>query len=136
MADIGEVQVAAEREAQGAVVPIVKKNGDPYKAKDGSPSTISVVGSESEQYRKAQMTRQRRRLRSRRTNIEPEDLRADRIAIAAACVTEWHGWEENGKPMECTPDNARRLLGYEHILEQVEAGIERHADFFDSNSKG
>jgi hypothetical protein len=74
-------------------------------------------------------------LRSRSVKLEPEDLRRNRIELAAAAVVDWHGWETNGLTFLCTPENVRLLFRQaEHILEQVEAAINSHSDFFTDSS--
>lgn len=135
MADLGEIQAAVAHEDESVAVPIYQRNGDPYLGADGEQATISVVGSESKTYHRERQKQRRRMLKQRKTTLDVEDLDRDRLDLAAACVTGWAGWEMGGQPFPFSPENARRLLAVEHILEQVERGIDRHADFFASNSR-
>ena len=132
--DFAKIADEIAQDEQIATVPIENKNGDPYLASDGSQSTISVVGSESTRVQHAKDVQTRRLLRSTRRKLEPKDLRENRIEIAAAAVVEWHGWEMNGEAWPCTPENAKKLLGAEHILVQVEEAVSRHSTFFTSSS--
>ena len=130
--DIGKESIDAvlAEDEREATVTIYQKNGDAYKALDGSDSTMTVVGSESKRVREAKASLQKRLLKSRRTKMTPEDIRVSRINTAASGVTGWHGWDISGKDADCTRDNVRDVLRLEHILEQIEAAITEHADFF------
>lgn len=137
MADITQVREQVAQDEEVIDIPIVQKNGEPFLAKDGTtPATIGVVGSESKRYiaerdrQTKQLIRQNRR-RGGNTETTPDELRANRVAMAAAAVVRWNGWESNGEPWPCEPENVKALLGSSaDILEQVEDGIERHARFF------
>lgn len=138
--DIKKVSEQSANEENGAVIPIVDKTTDePYRAEDGSESTITVVGSESKRYRRAQDQLTRRTIK-RRGAPSPDELRDDRIELAAAAVTAWHGWESKegdvATPVQCTPENVKQLLGAsQDILQQVETGIREHARFFAKPSR-
>ena len=124
--------VAADEE--GAVVIIYQRNGDPYLAADGSESTMTVLGSESKKYKAAKRNTTKRMLNRRRTMLEPEDIERNRINQAVAGVVDWHGWDDGKKDLACTPEDVAKVLKHDHILEQVEAAIMGHADFFTQNS--
>lgn len=134
MADFAKVQEQIKQDEEVVDVPIFQKNGQPYLGADGSQSTIGVLGAES---RKAQVARDsltQRMIRSRAGKMTPKDLRQNRIDQAAAVVVRWSGWEHEGKPWPCEPENVKAVLSADHILEQVEEGIARHADFFGNSS--
>lgn len=131
--NIGEVKALVDKDNEGAVVTIYQKSGEPYVGLDGNPSTITVVGSESKRYRDAkhaQYRRMQKRVRSGRSEATPEELERDNVDLTAAAVIAFSGWEDDGKPLAFTPENVKLLLSFEHILEQVQAGIHRHASFF------
>jgi hypothetical protein len=130
MADITEIDEQVAQDEESVAIPIYQKNGDPYLARDGSPSTISVTGTDAKRYVAMVTTIQRRMLRRRQTKMEPADLLKNRIDLASAGVTGWHGWESGDQDFPPTPENITALLGKAHILVQVERGIEGHADFF------
>jgi len=120
---------------EGAVVTIYQRNGDPYLAMDGTESTMTVLGSEAKAYKAAKRNTTKRMLNRRRTMLEPEDIERNRINQAAAGVIEWHGWDDGKKDQPCTPENVTVTLKEDHILEQVEAAIQGHADFFTQPSE-
>ena len=114
---------------------IYQKNGEPYTGLDGNPSTITFVGTESKRVRAALEANDRRGLRQRRQQITPEDLRENRVNVAIAGCVAWRGWDDGKQDIPCTPDNLRTVFRAEHILQQVEQHISRHADFFANSSK-
>jgi len=134
MADITQLEQDLANDERVADIPIYQKNGAQYTAADGTPSTIGVTGSDAKRYRAEKHAIQREMLAQRRSRLEPEDITRNRIRQASAAVSRWHGWESAGKPLDCTTPNARALLKIEHILEQVEAGIDGHGSFFVNNS--
>lgn len=131
--DIQQVAAAVAQDEEGVVVPINGRDDEPYLAADGSPATITVLGSESKKLRQVR-DGQFKRLLKHRGKLEAKDIRENRIELAAAAVVSWSGWTANGAPFECTPGNVKALLEHEHILTQVEEGINRHADFFAKSS--
>lgn len=134
MASINDVEQAVKRDEEVVDLTIYDKQGDPYLAADGSEATIGVLGSESAAYRKAEARASRRIVKARRTRLKDEDIRVHRIDRATAAVVRWHGWEDGKKALDCTPENVKRLLAFDHILEQVETGIQEHASFFAASS--
>ncbi|HAM54695.1 MAG TPA: hypothetical protein DCQ64_04520 [Candidatus Rokubacteria bacterium] len=130
MADMNDVAAAIAEDEHPVVIKILRKDEEPYVGQDGQPSTISVLGDESKAVRLARDAATRRFLRRGNKKPSPEELLESRIAQAAAGVVAWSGWESNGAPWECTAANVKTLLTADHILEQVEAGIRSHADFF------
>jgi hypothetical protein len=133
--DITQLAALAAQDEQGAVVEILDKQGEPFRDADGSACTMTVVGKESSRYRAALDRVQRGALRMRRTRLTPEQLFQNRVELAAAAVTGWHGWTANGTAVACTVDNVRAVLGASlHILEQIEQAIDGHADFFATSS--
>lgn len=129
---LGDIVAQDEKPVE---VTVYQKNGDPYLGPDDRPCIISVVGSESKQYRAARDKLTRKFLRGRQSKMEPADLRNNRVEQAAAAVVGWSGWTAHGLEFPATPENVRILLNQaDHILEQVEAGINSHADFFTNSS--
>ena len=127
--DIGRIDEVIAQDEELAVIPIYQKDGDPYLSASGEPCTISVYGPESKAAKKAKKTEWRRLVKRAGQQAEHDEYESARIDKAAALVAAWSGWEANGSPAECTPQNVKALLQAEHILAQVEAGIGRHAAF-------
>lgn len=128
--DLSQLDAEIAKDERGAVVTINQKNGDPYISQDGSPSTVTVLGSESKRYQDAKNAITKRALSQRRSKLDPADISRNRLDLACAAITDWSGWESGGKPAQCTPENVKSLLRAEHILEQVESAVMGHADFF------
>lgn len=130
-AELDAVIAESEREAP---ITIYKPNGsDAYLAPDGSECTVNLVGMESERVKRALDSNTRALLQAKKAKREPADVRNARVRVAIAACVSWHGWTAGATPAECTPKNVRHLLRADHILEQFEAGINGHSDFF-SNS--
>lgn len=132
MADLKQVTSQKDADESGIVVPITQRDGKPYLAADGSPSTITVYGSESKTY----LNRRDAFYRELAKEEGEGDPAFNRVCIAACAVKDWHGWESEGKPLPCSQDNARALLTVEHIMLQVERGASKGADFFGVASTG
>lgn len=133
--DLSKINEEIARDEQGLVVVIYGKDEEPYLAADGSEATITVLGADSKQVRAVRDRQTRRYLKNSGQKRTPEDLRRNRIEAAAAAVTAWHGWESDGQPMPCAPDNVRLLLRADHILVQVEEAIARPRNFTESSSE-
>jgi hypothetical protein len=133
MADIGsKIDEVIAQDEQEVTVTIYQPSGEPYVAADGKTEcTVTVIGRESKAYRRAKDVQQKRMLNGGRgAKLEPEDLRANRVALAVGAMRKWSGWEMDGGPAELNRENAQRLLRADHILEQVEDAIDKHAVFF------
>lgn len=135
MADFSKIADEIAQDEQAVDIPIDDKAGNPYLGPDDTtPLTISVLGSDAKAVRHTKEQQTRRLLRQTRKKYTPQDLYNDRIETAAAAVTGWSGWTLNGEPWPCTPENVRALFATEHILEQVEDAVKRHASFFTTSS--
>lgn len=96
------------------------------KAPDGSPTDIRIHirGARSDAVRQAVERHQQavaEAVRGKRPDFEALEKTRD-AELAAAAVIDWTGMEEGGKPLPCTPDEARRLLthpGYDWLAAQV-----------------
>ena len=130
MASITELEQQVKEDDEILDVPIYKRNGEPYLGPDEKVATIGVIGSES---RKFKADRERAVRKLSRSGREVSSLEM-RIAGAACAVKRWHGWMDGEEAADLTPENLKRVLTVEHILQQVEAGIDRRAVFFDGES--
>lgn len=136
--DIDGISAIVAESEKPAKRTINKPNGEPYRGADGTESTVGALGSESKAYKEARDKITRRALRRRQQQLTPEDLKQNRIDLAAAAMTEefWAGWESGKAPLPFSIENARKLIAAEHILIQVEELITEHADFFSAKSNG
>lgn len=122
---------------EGAIMEVRDPNGVVMQAPDGKPVTITLVGSDSKQFRSATRAATNRRLKGgRKLNVTAEGLEAEAIDILAACTLAWHGIMLDGKKFECTRENARLL--YERFLfvrEQVDEFIGDRGNFLKPSAK-
>ena len=133
--DMKELEKLVAADEDGVVITIHQKNGDPYLAADGTNATMTVVGSESKRYKAAKRATTDRMLNKRRSKLSAVEVEKNAISQAAAAVIDWHGWEKDGNPLKCTPENVRLVLGLsDYILDQVQEGITGHTDFSGESS--
>ena len=94
--------------------------------------TITVLGSDSKEYRKA-FTAEVRRANEAEGETDADESNA---RVYSKCVTGWDGLEENGKAIKCTTENAYRVLErYTWIAKQVAAAVEKRANFTKAQEK-
>ena len=137
MASIKDIEKVVESQEEVVDITIRDPSGEPYRAKDGSPATIGVVGSESKTYKAAAALEARRMRNAALSGLDDEARARSRVNRAVAAVKRWHGWDDGKKELDCTPENVRALLSApaaEHILDQVERGVHGHALFSGSGS--
>ena len=131
MADIQGVKRKIAQADEIADIPIVDEAGEPYLGADGKPSTIGVLGQDSQTFKRALEDHSRRVAKLSRAEQHKVDWRR---ATAVCAVQRWSGWEDGTTPLPPTPENVDALLRALHILEQVEAGVKGHAGFFGTRS--
>lgn len=130
MADINEFAQTSAQHEEIVTGPILKPNGEPFLADDGSECTISVRSEYAKAVQDALVLHDRRATK-RGKQVELVDLiKSRREAKCVAAIVSWHGWTANGQPWPCTPENVRAFISDPHRLEQVEELIARHASFF------
>ena len=133
--DILELKKERDAEEVGVELPIFQKDGDPYLDKKGEQCTISVVGSDSKQVTGQHRRQQQKRLNRGAKKLTQMELEKAQMDSAVAGVTGWSGWDAEGEPAECSPDNVRLMfINAPWIQRQVEEGISSHSDFIDKPS--
>jgi hypothetical protein len=98
---------------------------------DELEASIELAGVDSKQYKLAAREIQTRKLgRQRRSRIDIEEIENDATDILTACVISWSGIEENGKAVECRPEEVRRIFSeYPFIREQVDSFVSNRGNF-------
>ncbi len=132
--DIGTEIKASE---DGAKLNLKDKKGNPAINGTGEPVTITLAGTDSARWRKAEDVIGNRRLKraNPRTGAgagakSMEEQRDDRAFLLASVTLEWHGIVVNGQPWECSPEKAKELyLVAPFIAEQVDEFITDKANF-------
>jgi len=107
---------------------------------DGSPVTITLAGSDSERYRKAERSNQNRRLKNsagrRGLTVTSEELENDNLEVLAAATVAWAGIVLHGESLDCTVANARKVFKeIPWAREQAEQFVAERANFLKVLSK-
>jgi hypothetical protein len=134
MASINDVRASVSQHNTAVKVQIRDGREQWYHGLDGEPSTISVVGKESEAIAAWEDAAKQRV----RDGVDIDEV-YDEVSVLVASVTDWSGWDDGENPIPCTPDNVRALLTHpeaRHILRQVQRAVNNHHDFFGAASSG
>lgn len=107
---------------------------------DGKQVTVTVLGEQSDAYQKALRSTVNRRLamqsKRRGGNIATlEEIEADEVQMLAVCIKGWENISLDGKTLEFTQDNVRKLLSdnrMKWVKEQLMEAI-RDASLFMKN---
>lgn len=133
--NIDAVKQEAEHDDSPVDVNVRDLSGEPYAAKDGSPTIFVVVGQYSKRYRANERPLANRRLQESRLNDDEVD--ADeldrRVAERIACgVIDWRGVETvDGAPIAFSQKSCvELLLSAPWVAKQVDKAIRGHARFF------
>lgn len=116
--DLSELNTV-ELANKGAVVNITHPStGDDLGIK------ITVAGSDSDLYRKAQRKIMNKRLADKKMKTRVEEIENESLELLAQCTMTWEGVKEGGSEVPCTFDNAKRLYKtYPWLKEQVDQAI-------------
>lgn len=137
--DLGAAPNVADLEEKGVAVQIRDIHGEPmmYRSEGGSeyPVQIVVAGSYSHRYRRAINAQTTRMLGRRAQKMTGELAQENRMEVISRCVISWSGFNSNGQPIPCTPENVKVVMERAPwIRDQVEAAMEDHEAFFKNSS--
>jgi hypothetical protein len=109
--------------------------GKQLKATDGTDLFITVLGTDSKQW-KNELARIKREAVNRESAPTEEEIKSESIRALAAITVAWHDETAlNGKKLACTQANAIKLYsadGLEWLLQQVsKAAGDRQSLFFE-----
>lgn len=128
--ELSSKQDVAKREDEGQLVHLRDEFGEPW-LENGSPVTVTVVGTYSTRYRRAEAAAGRRFQKQMRSQGGDFDMRAYNEDVAAQCITAWTEFTDNGQPTTPTRELVLRLFAaMPWIYPQVNAAMENHAAFF------
>jgi len=126
------IDSVVETDAEGVIVPLVDREGEPYLQPNGKPVTMTVLGEESPAMKRFDDRLARRLSRGKQAE---DDKAQNLIARMATAVTAWDGVDdENGKPLPFTLDNVKHVLRASWILMTVYHATRERSDFFGSSS--
>jgi hypothetical protein len=130
--DVDEYDTSGE-----AVMELTLPNGQPaIDPVDGKPVTITLVGADSEVYRKSFRATINRAMAKRTRKVSTvEETEVDAINTLARCTMAWKGLAMRGQILECNFENARMLYTtYRWIKEQVDGFVTDRANFTGTSS--
>lgn len=137
-----DLSVYAADAEQGSKYEVKDPGGDPlYQDEAGKiPVTITLAGTESALWRKAEDVVYNRRLKSSnpRQNFAAktaEEQRQDAAYLLASVTLAWDGIVFKGEKLECTRDNAKMIyLALPFLREQVDAFLGDKRNFIKASS--
>ena len=95
---------------------------------------ITLMGSDSKAYRAVQHEIQNQNIKATKPKADfSKDRESGVIKRLAAVTGSWVNMENNGEPIECTPDNAEMVYSdFRWMADQVVAHVENRANFLPS----
>lgn len=140
--DLSRAKQLSEAEEQGVAVPIVDEFGNPQLQDNGTPHTMTVVGSLSKRYQKIK-AKNRGRALSAPTSLTLSDEERGQQSFdqqteaVAECVIGWTpgAFVDHGNVIDYSVGNAIKVLrAYPHLQQLLERRMDDHAAFFGADS--
>ncbi len=129
--EIGNNKTVADREEEGTEIEVRDVAGEVEAG-----VTITVVGTYSTTYRKAQ-SQNRDKFLKQRGKIDSDMIEKQSVETTARCIKTWKGFTSGGQDFPYTKENAVLLLtNAPWIREQVEEAMNDHSVFFPKPSAG
>jgi hypothetical protein len=133
--DINATEQALSIEDEGITIEILDAKGDPAVDAAGQPVTITVAGSYSKKYRRAQEWQRQQLIALRGKKQTGEQALRMQSAFVARCTIRWSGFTRDQAELPFTVENAADLYDrLSFVQEQVEQGISDHVGFFAKRS--
>lgn len=131
-------------EDEGVRLELKDPAGEPLLKPDGTPISITLAGTASDRWRKAQDTIGDRWLKSanpRNGAIRKtmEEQRNDTAFLLASVTLAWDGISFDGGPKDCTPQNAKRLYSHPKLgwlTQQVDEFLGEQRNFMKASPPG
>ena len=128
--DVSKIDMAYLCDA-GAVMtvkhPITKKDTD-WKVK--------CAGIESAAYRKKSVEIRKSVTIGKPSKETWHDATNRQIDLYSSCIVSWSGLEDNGKEVECNPENIKRFMEQDWFYTQVSAFVDDLKNFFTNSGEG
>lgn len=103
--------------------------GENLSGEDGKPITITLLGSDSGEYRKKLRSTANQRIATRKKQTV-EQLEQEGVGLLAAVTTGWHNIIVNGETLQFSKEKAAELYTqYPWIREQVDEFVNERANF-------
>lgn len=118
---------ATEYADKGAKMQVVHPvTGEPIEG-----MSITLLGKDSTVYNQRIAAAKRKAAKAKKYGIE--DAEDDALSNRIACTVAWEGMVFNGEPLECIPDNVRKIYaddGFRWLVDQVDAFQRDRSNFF------
>jgi hypothetical protein len=129
--DLSAFEKAAE---EGSLLSLKDPAGKALLQDNGNPVTIMLAGTESPRWTKA-MDNLQNRLMASKEKRDAHDLRNDRASLLAAVTLDWDGIVVDGKPLQYTPAEAKKLyIRFKWLADQVDSFIAAKENFLPASS--
>ena len=106
---------------------------------DGKAITITLLGMDSEPFKRAQRAIINKRLQQgQKAKVTAEDLEKEAVDTLVGCTVDWSGIVLDGKPVPFSKDAARALYtrsDLPFIREQVDSFIAERSNFMKASAK-
>jgi len=142
--EIARGKELAQAEETGTDVPVVDERGNVQKQEDGTPHTITVVGSLSKRYQTIKAKNRGRALNGATAKTLTDEEAGQQsfnqqTESVAECVVRWTAgaFTENGQPLEPSVANAIKVFrAFPWMQGKCETAMDDHARFFGASSNG
>lgn len=132
--DLSNFDTTAAAQA-GAKLELKAPNGDPLLQDDGAPVTITLLGRDSDVWRRAERAALDRRVNTRKKTVQSADLERDALEALVAVTVGWSGIVLDGNALDCTPPNVRRVYErFRWVREQVDEFVGDRANFLPASA--
>jgi hypothetical protein len=136
---IPDTKAAAER---GIEVPIMDPANPAEQLKNavGEPLSITILGGDSEKVRRRDrqsLNRVIENIRKKKDQGGAEETEQEQVARLATATLAWTFKTPDGKPVDCTEQNAKAIYGdprYPYLVEQLQQQIDNRAALFQTRS--
>jgi hypothetical protein len=134
--DLGAAPQVAEREDEGTTFHVRDECDELafYTDDDGTekPVTITVAGSYSTRFNRANERLQRRKWKVGTTAEEIQD--AFREDVVAECILAWDGFFKDGKPAQLDKKHKHDAVHNQWLYPQISRAMDDHKSFFKPSS--
>ncbi len=124
-------------EDAGTVIPLRDETGTPMTYGKEQPVTMTVAGSYSAAYRKAESAFTQKLAKQKRSGVTVAEMLARRqMELTAACVLAWDGFTYDGdKPLPLSVENVIAVFeAAQWIYDQAVEAVNDHAGFSQRSS--
>lgn len=114
------------------------QTGEPLALDDGTPMEVTVVGTDSDEWRARERAIANKRIANfGKKPVTAEELETDNLLNLVACIKSWRGMVLNGQEIPCTDEHKLALLKrLPHLRRQVDNFVGNSANFLKASRQG